>query len=142
MSLNVPLLRSSFDLVVTNSPDITRRFYDIFFANYPQVRPMFSRNSRDKQEQMLTQALVLVMEHLEDAPWLTTTLQGMGEKHVSYGVRDEMYGWVGESLLTALGEAAGEAWTPELQQAWADAFGAISGLMLAGAARAQAPAAE
>ena len=62
MSLNVGLLRSSFDLVVAQAPDITHRFYDILFARYPQARPLFSRNSRDKQEQMLTQALVLVME--------------------------------------------------------------------------------
>lgn len=142
MSLNVPLLRSSFDLVVTNSPDITRRFYDIFFARYPQVRPMFSRNTRDKQEAMLTQALVLVMDHLEDAPWLTSTLHAMGEKHVSYGVRDEMYGWVGESLLAAMSDAAGDAWDAELHAAWSDALGAIAGLMIEGARRAQPSAAE
>ncbi|HEX2679205.1 MAG TPA: globin domain-containing protein [Polyangiales bacterium] len=137
MSLNVPLLRSSFELVVERAPDVTHRFYDIFFERYPQVRPMFNRNSRDKQEQMLTQALVMVMEHLEDAPWLTRTLESLGEKHVHYGVKNEMYGWVGECLLAALAGAAGEAWTPELEQAWSEAYGAISSLMLRGAARAQ-----
>jgi hemoglobin-like flavoprotein len=133
MSLNVSLLRSSFELVVERAPDITHRFYDILFARYPQVRPLFSRNSRDKQEQMLTQALVLVMEHLEDAAWLTSTLAGLGAKHVDYGVTREMYGWVGECLLAALADAAGPAWNAELAQAWTDAYGAIASLMLSGA---------
>ena len=137
MSLNVPLLRSSFALVVEQAPDITHRFYDIFFERYPQVRPLFSRNLRERQEQMLAQALALVMEHLEDAPWLSTTLRSLGARHTAYGVSNEMYAWVGECLLAALGEAAGSAWTPELEAAWADAYGAIAGLMQQGAAEAQ-----
>jgi hemoglobin-like flavoprotein len=89
---------------------------------------------------MLTQALGAVLDHLEDAPWLETQLGAMGAKHVSYGVRDEMYGWVGESLLAALSEAAGDAWTPRIAKAWTDAFGAIAGLMIAGAERQRAAA--
>jgi hemoglobin-like flavoprotein len=34
-------------------------------------------------------------------------------------------------LLATLGEVAGPAWTPELQGAWAEAYGAIVSLMLA-----------
>lgn len=137
MSLNVNLLRSSFELVVENSPTITTRFYEIFFERYPQVRPMFSTRSSDQQAKMLTQALVAVVDHLEDAPWLQQTLGAMGQKHVGYGVKDEMYNWVGECLLAALAEAAGAAWTDEVAQAWTDAYGAITSLMLAGAAEAK-----
>jgi hemoglobin-like flavoprotein len=57
MSLDVTALRTSFDLVVERSPDVVHKFYDILFARYPQARPLFSRKSRDKQEEMLTQAL-------------------------------------------------------------------------------------
>jgi hemoglobin-like flavoprotein len=35
------------------------------------------------------------------------------------------------SLLATLAESAGEAWTPELERAWTDAYGAITQLMLA-----------
>jgi hemoglobin-like flavoprotein len=135
MSLDVEALRSSFQLVVEQSPDVVRRFYEIFFERYPQVRPLFGRNSSEAQEKMLTQALVLVLDRLEDAPWLETQLMALGAKHVGYRVSDEMYGWVGECLIAALSEAAGDAWTPRVEQAWIDAYGAISGLMLAGAKR-------
>lgn len=137
MALNVLLLRSSFDLVISRQPQITPRFYEILFSRYPQVRPLFGRNAQAAQQQMLQEALVAVMDHLEDASWLSQTLRAMGAKHVDYGVADEMYAWVGDSLLSTLAEAAGGDWTPELQAAWAEAYGAITSLMLQGAASAR-----
>ncbi len=132
MSLDVPLLRTSFELVTERQPQLTMRFYAILFDRYPQLKPLFSRNSQAQQAQMLTSALVAVLEHLEDAPWLQQTLGAMGKKHIDYGVTEEMYGFVGASLLAAIAEAAGSDWSPKLEQAWTEAYGAISGLMIAG----------
>lgn len=136
MALDVTLLRQSFTLVVSRSPQVIARFYEIFFARYPEVVPMFARNPAGiaRQEKMLTEALVAVLDHLEDAPWLQKTLFALGARHVGYGVRDEMYGWVGECLLTALAEAAGHEWSTEIQDQWTEAFGAIQSMMLEGAA--------
>lgn len=133
MSLNVPALRSSFELVVEREPQLTHRFYDILFQRYPQTKPMFRNNPRQEQEKMLTDVLVKLMDHLEDAPWLVRELGALGSKHADYGVTDEMYGWVGASLLEALEQVAAEEWTPELAAAWSDAFQAIASLMQAGA---------
>ena len=80
---------------------------------------------------MLTGALVAVLDHLEDAPWLQSTLGALGVKHVGYGVTREMYDWVGASLLATLAETAGAKWTPALEAAWSEAYGAIVSLMLA-----------
>jgi hemoglobin-like flavoprotein len=133
MALNATLLRDSFGLVTERQPQLVHRFYQILFERYPQVRPLFSRNSAARQEEMLGAALVAVLDHLEDATWLTDTLKAMGAKHVDYGVTDEMYGWVGDSLLATLAEVAGPDWTPELAAAWAEAYGAIASLMQRGA---------
>ena len=130
MGLNTELLRSSFNLVVEREPAITARFYGIFFDRYPQVVPMFSRNTPEKQQEMLTGALVAVLDHLEDAPWLASTLRTLGRRHEGYGVTPEMYGWVGECLLAAMAEVAGDDWSAEIEQAWLDAYGAIVSLTL------------
>ena len=132
MALDAALLRSSFALVVERQPALTHRFYEVLFARYPQARPLFGKDTR-RQEEMLQGALVAVVDHLDDAAWLQQTLAGLGAKHVDYGVTAEMYGWVGESLLATLAEVAAEAWTPALERAWTDAYGAIVELMLAGA---------
>jgi hemoglobin-like flavoprotein len=132
MSLDVDALRESFALVVERAPDLTRRFYEILFERYPQARPLFGASTR-KQEEMLTRALVAVLDHLEDGAWLGDTLRALGAKHVAYGVTDEMYDWVGDALLRTLAEIAGDSWSPRVAKAWADAYGAIAGLMQEGA---------
>jgi hemoglobin-like flavoprotein len=129
MGLNVPVLRSTFALVVERQPLVVHRFYEILFSRYPQAKQLFGRNSAAAQEKMLTDALVAVIDHLEDAPWLGSTLSALGAKHKDYGVKPEMYGWVGTCLLAALAEAAGPDWSPEAEAAWTDAYGAIVSLM-------------
>ncbi len=142
MGLNVAVLRSSLDVVVERQPSFTPRFYEILFSRYPQVQPLFGKNSRDNQAKMLQESIVAVMDHVEDATWLTDTLGAMGAKHLSYGVEDHMYAWVGDCLLATLAEVAGDAWTPEVRDAWVEAYGAISGLMLAGAKRGREEASK
>lgn len=136
MGLNAAVLRSTFDVVIERQPMLMHRFYEILFERYPAAKSLFGRRSQAAQEKMLTEALVAVLDHLEDAVWLSTTLQALGAKHHGYGVTDEMYDWVGGSLLEALGEAAGPHWNDEAKVAWSDAYGAIAGLMKGGAATA------
>jgi hemoglobin-like flavoprotein len=131
MALDVHLLRDSFELVATTDPKFVQRFYAILFERYPQARPLFPANGMARQEEMLTSALVAVLDHLEDAPWLQSTLGALGAKHVGYGVTREMYDWVGASLLATLAEVAGPAWTPALNAAWGEAYAAIVSMMLA-----------
>ena len=133
MSLNVELLRSSFELVLAREPALTHRFYGVLFTKYPQVKPLFGRNSAQHQETMLANALVAVMDHLEDASWLNETLTAMGAKHLDYGVKDEMYPFVGDALITAMSQVAGADWTEEHTAQWSAAYGAITSMMLEGA---------
>jgi hemoglobin-like flavoprotein len=135
-TLDVQLLRDSFALVVEREPELTRRFYEILFERYPQARALFGRRSERAQQEMLRDALVAVVDHLEDPSWLTSTLFALGRKHVSYGVTAPMYDWVGESLLATLAEVAADAWTEAHARAWADAYALIAGAMQAGAAQA------
>jgi hemoglobin-like flavoprotein len=133
MALDASLLRDSFDLIIERQPQLTPRFYEILFERYPQVQPLFGRNAAAKQSTMLQEALVAVIEHIEDSAWLHETLGAMGRKHLDYGVTTEMYAWVGESLLATLAEIAQDAWTARLEAAWRDAYSAIASLMQRGA---------
>ena len=63
MSLNVALIRDSFELVIERNPSFTARFYEILFERHPAVRQLFGRNSARAQEEMLTRALVAAGVH-------------------------------------------------------------------------------
>jgi hypothetical protein len=137
MALDADLLRASFSLVAERSPELTRRFYESFFERYPVVRPMFGANTA-RQEKKLTDALVAVLDHLDDAAWLAGTLHALGAKHVGYGVRDEMYG-LGHRV-PARGPRGGGRRSLDrrgARAAWAAALGAIASMMLAGAEAAR-----
>jgi hemoglobin-like flavoprotein len=136
--MDIVRLRESFEMVVTRQPLLTKRFYEILFERYPAARALFGRRSQEAQEKMLTSALVAVMDHLDDAVWFNETLEALGATHVGYGVTDEMYEWVGASLLAALAEAASEDWSASLAAEWATAYGAIASTMQRGARRAAA----
>jgi hemoglobin-like flavoprotein len=132
------LLLESIGWAAEREPVITRRFYEILFERYPQVKPLFGRNSGGAQAQMLQDAILAAIDHIEDGQWLTDTLGAIGAKHLSYGVTDEMYPWVGECLIATLAELSGGKWTPEHQAAWGRVYGALTDLALAGANRARA----
>ncbi len=134
MSLDVTALRESFALVASKELALATRFYEILFERYPAVKGMFGKaRPQAAQAEMLTAALAAVVEHLEDGPWLQTTLSGLGNKHLDYGVTDEMYDWVGECLIAALADVAGDAFTPRVKDAWIGAYGAVASMMKAGA---------
>ncbi|GED96070.1 globin domain-containing protein [Gordonia crocea] len=129
--MNKDLLHHSLTLVDLPDDGLTARFYDILFDRYPQVKPMFSRNTR-QQASMLRSAIVSVVDHLDDADWLATTLGTLGARHAGMGVTEPMYGAVAECMVAAMTEIGGDQWTPEMSEEWTAALGAVASMMLAG----------
>jgi len=136
MGLKVEMLRRSFERALELRPGVTGRFYEILFARFPRARRLFGRPSAEEQLLLLL-AVDAVIDLLEDAPWLSSTMRGLGGKYAGQ-VTDETYAWIGESLIATLAEALGEEWTPALRSAWAGAYGAVVGLILSGAHEARA----
>ena len=122
MALNPELIRESLGVVVEREAAITPHFYERLFARYPQVRPLFSRNDPERQQKMLQESIVAVVDHLEEPEWLAETLGNMGMQHVDYGVTAEMYPWVAECLLDTLADIAARAWNAEMN-CFVESFG-------------------
>lgn len=136
MALNAELLDQSLQLVLERRPDFTPLFYEKLFKRYPESKPLFADTKLDEQQKMLQEAIVSVVDNANDAGWLEDNLTAMGRRHVHYGVTEEMYPWVGECLLATLAEIAGDDWSEEIENAWADAYDAIVAIMLTGAEEA------
>jgi hemoglobin-like flavoprotein len=131
--MDVQLLRSSFDLVVSRQPQLAHRLYEVLFERHPELLKLFTRRPAQEHEARLTKALVQLMAQLDNTAATVAMLHALGGRHVRYGVTEVMYGWVGDALLTVLAEAAGDDWTPALAAEWTAAFGVIAGAMQAGA---------
>jgi hemoglobin-like flavoprotein len=133
MSLNVDLLEQSFALVSDRGLAFTASFYDNLFADYPGVQPLFTNTHSADQQKKLFASLVLVVENLRNPDVLKNAVTGLGTRHVQYGVLPQHYPWVGGSLLKTFGQYLGDDWTPATQQAWTEAYGAVTAMMLEGA---------
>ena len=133
MSLNVELLEQSFELVKPEADGLMDSFYNNLFTDYPAAKPLFTHTNMEKQKQQLKGAIVMVVENLRNPDVLSRALKGLGARHVKYGALPEHYPLVGNSLLKALEQHAGTAWTADVKEAWIGAYGAITELMLDGA---------
>ena len=108
-------------------------FYERLFTLFPQVRAFFASTDMFEQRKKLLGALALVIQNLRKPEVLTSALKGLGQRHVAYGVRPEHYPTVGAVLLETFADFLGERWTQEYHDAWAQAYEAVSAIMLEGA---------
>jgi hemoglobin-like flavoprotein len=133
MTLNVEVLERSFGLVKGQEAKFTARFYTTLFSDYPAVKPLFANTHMEEQGKKLFASLVLVIDALRKPEALESALKGLGTRHVQYGVLPQHYPLVGGSLLKTFEAVLGTDWTPDVKQAWIDAYGSVTQLMLAGA---------
>lgn len=132
-ALQVELLESSFEKVQPQANEFVASFYEHLFTDYPAAKPLFAHTNMAKQEVMLLESLVFVVENLRQPGALTQALKGLGARHVKYGALPEHYPLVGNTLLKTFSQYLGNDWTPATQQAWVDAYGLITEVMLEGA---------
>lgn len=133
MSLNVELLEQSFEQIKPNLEAFISSFYQTLFQDYPQIRHLFDHTDMAKQRKMLFGTLTLVVENLRNPEALDSALKELGARHVQYGALPEYYPLFRRSLLKAMETTLGERWTLEIEQAWVDAYHALTSLMLEGA---------
>ncbi|MDL9948329.1 globin domain-containing protein [Gordonia sp. ABSL11-1] len=129
--MNRQLLEESLAIVDLPDDGLTLRFYEILFARYPAVQPMFRRDITT-QADMLRTAIISVLDHLDNAEWLSSNLGWLGRRHAGMGVTPPMYDAVGECMIAAMAEIGGDAWTSEMSDAWTDALTAVSSMMVDG----------
>jgi nitric oxide dioxygenase len=132
MSLQIEHLEQSFEQIKPYADKFVERFYHNLFTDYPPAQPLFANSDMASQRQKLLNALILVIENLRQPDVLSKALRGLGARHVQYGALPEHYPLVGRSLLKTFEQSLGTDWTPDVQQAWSEAYAAIAALMLEG----------
>ena len=129
----IHLLRKTFDPVERQAHVAALVFYRRLFELDPSLRRMFHTDI-EVQAKKLIDMLALALSMLERPSELETELEGLGARHVGYGVKDSHYETVGLAMLGMLAEVLGPEWTPEARTAWAELYGFIAGAMKRGAA--------
>ena len=125
----IELVQASFEMVRPIADQAAETFYRRLFEIAPQYRHMFKNDMR-KQGSMLMSTLGLAVGSLKDLEKILPAVRSLGQRHAGYGVTAADYQPVAEAFLWTLDHYLGDAFTPELKDAWVEAYTTLAGVMI------------
>jgi len=122
------LLQTTWRSVLPIGDTAAELFYGKLFSLDPKLRLLFKNDMRD-QGRNLTAMISVAVGGLARPERITLAVRELGRRHRAYGVQEKHYETVAVALLWMLEKCLGEAFTPEVKDAWADAYALLSGTM-------------
>jgi hemoglobin-like flavoprotein len=125
----IKLVQASFAKVAPISETAAVLFYDRLFEIAPQVKAMFPADMTEQRKKLMAM-LATVVNGLGNLESILPAASALAKRHLSYGAKPSHYPVVGAALLWTLEKGLGDAWTPEVAEAWTAAYGTLSGFMI------------
>lgn len=119
------LVQATFKQVQAIGLPAIELFYSRLFELDPSLRSMFKTDIKSQAEK-LYHTLAYAVNGLDHPEQLIPAVSALGKRHVTYGVTAEHYATVGAALLWTLEKGLGEAWTPEVAEAWTAVYTLLS----------------
>src|SRR5882762_9340225 len=125
----IKLVQDSFTKVAPISEQAAAIFYDRLFEVAPAVKAMFPSDMTEQRKKLMG-TLAVVVNGLSNLEAVLPAASALAKRHVNYGAKPEHYPVVGGVLLWTLEKGLGDGWTPDVEEAWTAAYGALSGYMI------------
>ena len=129
----IRLVQDSFQKVAPIADAAAQIFYARLFDLDPSLSSLF-KGDIEEQGRKLMQMLGLAVKSLDHMEQFLPAVRTLGARHVGYGVQEKDYDTVGRALLWTLGQGLGDAFTPEVEAAWAEVYATLAAAMQSGAA--------
>ena len=105
------------------------QFYERLFELDPMAQQLFAGVDMAEQERKLMAMLAQIVQAIDRPEDLVSSVAALGRRHVHYGVKDADYESVGAALLWTLEQGLGDAFTPDVRAAWAEAYLIVATVM-------------
>lgn len=122
------LVQKTFEMVAPIADVAAGLFYGRLFEVDPSLKPLFRGDIKDQGKKLMA-TIKIAVQSLDRLEALVPVVQALGRRHLAYGVRDEHYDTVGGALLWTLEKGLGEAFTPEVKEAWTIVYGVLAKVM-------------
>jgi nitric oxide dioxygenase len=128
-----PYIAASVPVLREHGVAITTVFYRNMFNEHPELKNLFNMGNQAQgtQQQSLAAAVFAYAANIDNPSVLQPVISRIVHKHVSLGIKPEQYSIVGAHLLGAIKEVLGDAATPELIDAWAEAYWLLADVLIA-----------
>lgn len=122
-------VKETIPLVNKSAEDVTSRMYEILFSKYPETKPLFE-NAEGNQHKKLAGAIAAFASNIDNLGALSGAVEKMATTHVLTKVKPMHYPMVGDSLITAMGDVLGDAFTPKHEKAWGEAYNFLGTILM------------
>lgn len=128
----IRIVKEITPVVAANAETITGRFYERMFEANPEVKAFFNQAHQHTggQQKALAGAICAYFTHIDNPAVLMPAVELIAQKHCSLGIKAEHYPIVGNNLLGAIGDVMGDAATPEIVEAVAEAYGFLAQIFI------------
>jgi hemoglobin-like flavoprotein len=122
------LVKESFAKVVPIAPQAAALFYDRLFTLDPSLKPLFKGDMKEQGRKLMAM-IGTAVANLDKLDTIVPAVQDLGRRHAGYGVPASSYDTVGTALLWTLGQGLGDAFTPQVEAAWTEAYTILATVM-------------
>lgn len=126
------LVKASIPALEQHGLAVTKVFYRNMLSEHPELKTIFNEANQVHLDQprALANAVLAYAKNIDHLSALGDTVELIAAKHASLYVQPEQYPIVGSHLLGALKEVLGDAFTPELHDAWAAAYQQLADILI------------
>ena len=128
----IELVKSTIPLLENAGVAVTNHFYQRMFRFNPELKNIFNMSNQQsgRQQFALFSAIAAYAKNIENPAVLKSAIERIAHKHTSLFVQPEHYDIVGHHLLETLQELAPDTFTPEVKEAWAEAYGLLASVFI------------
>lgn len=112
-------IETSLELVSERCPDLTPYVYERLFAEYPDMKPLFWRDTTDAVKgEMLAKVFEVILDFIGDNLFAANMIQCEVITHSGYDVPPQVFRVFFATVAATIREQLGDDWTPEIDAAW------------------------
>jgi len=125
----IDTIKATVPVLQEHGMAITSRMYEVLFDKYPETTPLF-KSAPEDQPRILAAAVAAYAANIGNLDVLKDAVERMAVAHVRTHVRPEHYPMVGDAILTAMQDVLGEAATPQILEAWKEAYFFLADILI------------
>ncbi|GGA98158.1 NO-inducible flavohemoprotein [Macrococcus hajekii] len=126
------IVKSTVPVLEQHGTEITTVFYAHMFEQHPELLNIFNKTNQKlgRQQNALAQTVLAAAKHIDHLEAIVPNVNQIAHKHRALEIKPEHYPIVGENLIYAIKKVLGEAATPEIINAWTEAYGVIADVFI------------
>ncbi|BBN83539.1 flavohemoprotein [Pseudoalteromonas sp. A25] len=128
----ISLVKSTIPLLSGAGTAVTEHFYARLFSHNPELKHIFNMTNQQtgKQHFALFNAIAAYATHIDNPSVLQDAISRINHKHMSLNIQAQHYDIVGHHLIETLKELAPQEFTPDIEQAWREAYALLADMFI------------